>query len=245
MKGLIMFVLLTFFASLFVPLSFVSADKLSIDDIINLKKIGFTDNEIVSEIKKTGDKYEFTEAEIQKLKDNGISEDLISFLKDPKSWEDKHPQQPEVPEIKPETPVEKPKEVVTPPLEVPTEETPAPVSPEEIALPKPIPQTTSKIPEQFIGTWTADIFDSYGNKIAYMQIQYQPDGKYTGYTAMQTAMGVQQTVNSGIVQVIGNVIQGYNQINQPFSYYFQFYGVDQLMITMPEWGGNITFYRQS
>ena len=60
--------------------SFSVAKILSVDDLISLKNLGFSEEEIIKEIKKSGSHIKFTEKQKEKLKKVGFSQDFFTSL---------------------------------------------------------------------------------------------------------------------------------------------------------------------
>lgn len=232
-----------------------AAEKLTVQDIIELKDLGFTDDELVAEINKTGEKYELTELEVKTLKDKGVGDQVIAVLKGEAGTINEPPTsapaQPydvagtAAPVVTPEVPAPDattyatPKQDSQPGTMIPTQPI---VQPEKYPEPVTVTPPPAKIPQELVGLWMAEVCDMYGNVVARLQIQYWPNGQYSSYIVANTIMGVQETTNSGMVTVVGNIISGRNQFGQEFSYPFQLQaGGSQLVINMPEWGGNVVF----
>ena len=243
-----------------------AAEKLTVKDIIELKGLGFTDEELIVEIKKTGEKYELTEAEIKNLKGKNISDKVISVMKgeiDDSTITKPPTSAPAKPynvasTAAPACPTDTPQQTPEPTPDATTHASPKTDSQSGAMIPtkpivepqqKPLPEEAfsppAKIPQELVGFWQAEVRDMYGNTVARFQLQYWPNGQYSSYTVANTVMGIQETTNSGMVSVVGNMISGSNQLGQNFSYGFQLQsGGNQLVINMPEWGGNVVFSRQ-
>lgn len=61
----------------------LSAEQLTVNSLIELKALGFTDVEIQEQVVLSGEAVALTEAGIEKLKKAGFSEEMIRFLKKP------------------------------------------------------------------------------------------------------------------------------------------------------------------
>jgi len=59
----------------------VFAGALSVDDLINLKKAGFSESEVRREVERTGTRLQIGDAEAKRLRDAGFSGDFVQALR--------------------------------------------------------------------------------------------------------------------------------------------------------------------
>jgi len=59
---------------------FVWAAQITVENVIQLKQLGFADSEVKAEIEKSGARYNLTAGDIEQLKKAGVGEDLLKFM---------------------------------------------------------------------------------------------------------------------------------------------------------------------
>ncbi len=59
------------------------AAQISVENVIQLKQLGFTDSEVKAEIARGGGTYNLTAGDLEKLKKAGVGEDLLKFMQGP------------------------------------------------------------------------------------------------------------------------------------------------------------------
>jgi len=59
---------------------FVWAAQITVENVIQLKQLGFADSEVKAEIEKSGARYNLTAGDIEQLKEAGVGEDLLKFM---------------------------------------------------------------------------------------------------------------------------------------------------------------------
>lgn len=61
------------------------AADITVDNVVQLKHLGFSDAEVKTEIEKAGTTYHLTEADIEKLGKAGVGDELLDFMRGPES----------------------------------------------------------------------------------------------------------------------------------------------------------------
>ncbi len=245
-----------------------SAENISVQNMINLKNLDFSEADIKKQIDQSEATYTLTNDEKQTLKQAGFSDDFIQHVTDFK------------PGAKPAAAVSAPgpekRETELPPSEQKGNPLPSglpPGLPETGGAPPAIDNTpyeteTEKIPSDeegvsseeqdyqndqntgsaenqtndprvaIAGTWKATLYYQ-GAPNGMMTVQFYPNGNYSSFTQY----GYQQMSVTGNYEVQNGTVSGRTQMGQYFSYSYAL-NQNQLILVMPEWGGQVFFFRQ-
>ena len=244
-----------------------SAENISVQNMIGLKNLDFSEEDIKKQIDQSDAPYTLTNEEKQTLKQAGFSDLFIQYLTDFK------------PGAKPAAapaPVPEKKEAELPPSEQKGNPLPSglpPGLPETGGAPPALDNTSAETEQEntpseeetvssdeqddqndqnpdsaqvqtndphvaITGTWKATLYYQ-GAPNGMMTVQFYPNGNYSSFTQY----GYQQMSVTGIYQVQNGTVSGRTQMGQYFSYSYSL-NQNQLILVMPEWGGQVFFFRQ-
>jgi len=137
-----------FVISLLVMAASAAAAPMTVDDVIRLKQMGFSEAEIQAEMGRIGEPLMLSEDDVKALHEAGFSEQLIVFLRNPKQAPSPQPAAPpggSGQENLAPTPAPAPTPAAAPqPQPTPPTQAPAPVA---VPQPQPTPPTAASRPE--------------------------------------------------------------------------------------------------
>lgn len=257
---LLLFVLIPLFS---VP-SF-SAENITVQSMISLKNLDFSEDDIKKQIDQSDAPYTLTDDEKQTLKQAGFTDSFIQYLTGfkpgakpaaasapgpQKQGSEASPSEKEGNPLPSGLPAGLPETGGAPPAI----DNPAPESENTPSANETVSSDASndqngqntdssgvQTPDQrlvLVGMWKATLYYQ-GAPNGTMTVQFYENGYYSSLTQY----GYQQTSVTGSYQVQNGAVSGRTEMGQYFSYPYSL-NENQLVLVMPEWGGQVFFFRQ-